>query len=919
MATNASDDLSAPRVILDNDAITRSPTDKRSYRVIQLDNALRCVLVRDPDARQASAALAVGAGHFHDPNHAQGLAHFLEHMLFLGTEKYPDASSYQDFISAHGGNHNAWTGTEFSNYYFTIDAPYFESALDRFMRFFYQPLLDPKWVEKELQSIESEFQLKRQDELRRLYQVHKATANPRHPFSKFSVGNLSTLRHQADAPLAQQLRQFFDRWYCARRMTLVLVGPQSFEQLQAFAQHHASPIKSGCADMLYVDEPLYLTEQLGVELHVKPLKDARRLILTFALPGIDDDYANKTTSYLAHLLGYEGPGSLFSYLRDRHWINSLAAGGGISGSNFKDFNINMQLTAQGMQHRDDITEAVFSYIQLIREQGIQAWRYNERRVSVMNAFNFQEQPRASDLAPQLAINLQHYLAEDIIFGDYRMDGLFEPKARQFLDCMHPDNMRITVIHKELPTDSIEPIYQAHYQLRPLHFERRRRFIEPANIDVKLPEPNPYLKSPWHLQTLLPEESLNAPQKHQVAAGLHSWHWHDLDFNQPKAHLYIGFQLPGVIANPASFAQARLWCELMLDKLNEQCYDAEVAGLHFNLYPQQQGITLHVSGPAIYVPDLARTLVQAMQQPQFSAQRWHDLRQRLLLNWRQALLHKPLNLLFSHLNVQLQPHTYSVIKLADELENSSFETFHGSLPSLFEQASVQLFTHGDVHYQQLNELHQALISWLGLNNELQLADLTPQQVAKLNQPQQLTTQHADSAVIAVIQSMQTDVTEQGVFMLLNSMLQPRFFSRLRTEQQLGYLVGTSYLPMQEHPHLMFYVQSSRVSTEHITKAIGEFFTAVPTIIASISDDEFRKIQQSLTLQLTEVDSTLRARSQRLWSAITQQDYDFSRLERIANAIQELNHSSFATRTKHLFNNQSHQMFLSASPASFDSSA
>src|SRR5690606_8600574 len=172
------------------------------------------------------------------------------------------------------------------------------------------------------------------------------------------------------------------------------------------------------------DEPLYLTEQLGVELHVRPIKDARRLILTFALPGIDDDYANKTTSYIAHLLGYEGPDSLFSYLREQHWINSLAAGGGISGSNFKDFNINMQLTAEGMENRDAIIEAIFAYIARIRDQGITPWRYEERRVSVMNAFNFQEQPRSSDLAPQLAINLQHYLAEDIIFGDYRMDGLF---------------------------------------------------------------------------------------------------------------------------------------------------------------------------------------------------------------------------------------------------------------------------------------------------------------------------------------------------------------------------------------------------------------------------------------------------------------------------------------------------------------
>ena len=117
--------------------------------------------------------------------------------------------------------------------------------------------------------------------------------------------------------------------------------------------------------------------------------------------------------------------------------------------------------------------------------------------------------------------------------------------------------------------------------------------------------------------------------------------------------------------------------------------------------------------------------------------------------------------------------------------------------------------------------------------------------------------------------------------------------------------------------MFYVQSSRVDAKTINLAISEFFASVPKILASINTEEFRKVQQSLTQQLTEPDSTLRARSQRLWSAITQQDHDFSRLNRIAEAMQELTYDSFTDRAKQLFNKSSHQMFLSASPASFDS--
>ena len=101
-------------------ALISSPTDQRQYRQLTLPNGLRCTLVHDAMARNSSAALAVAAGHFQDPDEAHGLAHFLEHMLFLGTEGFPHATDYQDFIAAHGGNHNAWTGTEYSNYYFPL-------------------------------------------------------------------------------------------------------------------------------------------------------------------------------------------------------------------------------------------------------------------------------------------------------------------------------------------------------------------------------------------------------------------------------------------------------------------------------------------------------------------------------------------------------------------------------------------------------------------------------------------------------------------------------------------------------------------------------------------------------------------------------------------------------------------------------
>ncbi|CAM9700624.1 unnamed protein product [Choristocarpus tenellus] len=70
--------------------VDKSPNDSRLYRALRLANGLQVLLVSDPDAKSAAAAMDVHVGHFSDPDGLPGLAHFCEHLLFLGTDKYPD-------------------------------------------------------------------------------------------------------------------------------------------------------------------------------------------------------------------------------------------------------------------------------------------------------------------------------------------------------------------------------------------------------------------------------------------------------------------------------------------------------------------------------------------------------------------------------------------------------------------------------------------------------------------------------------------------------------------------------------------------------------------------------------------------------------------------------------------------------------
>ncbi len=86
-------------------------------------------------------SLAVNCGCLNDPLARQGLAHFLEHMIFMGSTKYPDENGFSNLINMHGGYSNAYTDNELTNYHFRVDSEGLYQALDMFACLLTEPLL----------------------------------------------------------------------------------------------------------------------------------------------------------------------------------------------------------------------------------------------------------------------------------------------------------------------------------------------------------------------------------------------------------------------------------------------------------------------------------------------------------------------------------------------------------------------------------------------------------------------------------------------------------------------------------------------------------------------------------------------------------------------------------------------------------
>jgi hypothetical protein len=108
--------------------VIRPPLDKRQYETYTLPNGLKVLLCSDPTSTAAAVGMNVHVGACSDPVEIPGLAHFCEHMLFLGTEKYPDEDSFAKFLSANGGINNAFTDSEASHMKHFEHAMFFYSS-----------------------------------------------------------------------------------------------------------------------------------------------------------------------------------------------------------------------------------------------------------------------------------------------------------------------------------------------------------------------------------------------------------------------------------------------------------------------------------------------------------------------------------------------------------------------------------------------------------------------------------------------------------------------------------------------------------------------------------------------------------------------------------------------------------------------
>lgn len=918
------------------DTPVRSAEDNRQYRVIELTNGLRCVLVSDPTSEKAAAAMDVNVGHFSDPAQTPGLAHFLEHMLFLGTAKYPDENSYSAFLNKHGGGSNAYTSLQSTNYYFDVGAPHLEEALDRFAQFFIAPLFTVGATEREMNAVDSENAKNLQIDSRRLFQLSKATANPKHPMSKFGTGNLTTLR---DEPLAAGidirafLLDFHKTYYSASIMRLSIVGRQSLDQLQAWATEKFTPIVNTARDVpSFLDCGAPFAPQLGKIIKAVPIKDLRTIKIRWPYPSQYEHYRVGAARGLSHLLGHEGPGSVFAVLKKQGLVNSLMAGTSYDTREFALFGITIDLTEEGFKRWHEVVTTIYQYIALVNAMDETSWKklYAELHLLSALSFRFKGKEQPMGYATALADNMQQYAPRHLLDGGYLSSDFDYSRIRGVLAALTPANSNIELVNKSFAKecDQIERWYQTQYRIDDYDAKMVDKWNAPGtDSQLFIAAPNDFIADDFSLvyprsraitergrkpvidaatetKSTVPatdDDNVDDLVEDKVpptiivdSPSCRAYHKLDATFFKPRLVVYMTLRSPIANESPLSRTLITLYGKMVRDLLNEETYAANLAGLKFSVSGNADGLEMDFGGYNQKLDVLIRKVVEKVKSCAVDDERFELIKEKFTRSLRDAANDQPYEHTSYHESMMVLDrmwHYKEKEAIMPRLTAADLRTFASRVLS---QGFLDVLIHGNISAQDATALVNSVREILGLDAKpLFGGELQHDRTVAL--PARHTFTHsfeveskteANAAAKAVFQLGADSLALRAPALVFAHLAKEPCYDQLRTKEQLGYLVWSN---MGVHNGVLQYgitVQSSIKPAAYLHGRIEAWLSSFAQVLTSLTEAEF---QQNLTAVIEErkiPPKTLSAQSDRYWREVTRQRFSFDIVDREVAQLRKL---------------------------------
>ena len=893
-------------------SIEKSKSDNFDCLIKILPNGLKALLVSDPDLEISSAALGVNVGSLYDKPDELGIAHFCEHLLFMGTDKYPSENEWNDYITKNGGLDNAYTDIDKTVYYFKIKNEALEGALDRFAQFFISPRFNKDSVDREINAINSENNKNINNDLWRLNRFFKSQLNSQSPFSQFTTGNKETLAYN---DIRERLIKWYNKYYSSDIMTLCIYSNMKLEDqillLEKYFKNipkkekYESPINNGIKP--------YDENNMSNFFKVIPIKNEEKIVFKWLFP-FCPNYNAKPLYYFSSLFGHEGPNTLTSYLKKENLITSLVTSSNDYAKIFSDFTIDITLTNKGFENYKNVIYMVLKYIYIIKEKKINERYFNEVKNMKKIKFDFRNKIKPFDFSKKYVKNLMYYKPEDVFTGEELYKEFDENLMREYLNMFNLNNLNICFLSQKFEKEctNIEKYYGIKYFKEKLNIKKEEidKYNYTGGIFDYPPENNfvPKNLNIYPIPVTNSENIKKYPELILDSENCKGFFLQDNEFKLPKGMIKFRIYFIKNLCNNSDIKNhiiAHLLKKIIKLELNEILYMAEECDVKFKLKIFYDKLELIISGFNDSLKSGLQEFLTKIQTIELN-----PLKHKELLSILKEEYIKKIKNYFLRLSYKVNIDYMKILLVSGELNPKDLLDFllneEINLDDLINFKKNMFIDTKSFWLIQGNFEKSTAIDIINNTNEIfkininkkilkpfyakRVVELNPEinYIYRYLNPNK---EEKDSTIFGIYQFGNLKNEEIQYFNILYNFLSEKFYDTLRTKETLGYIVTLFKYKSFDILHLIGIIQSSIKEPEFCSERIRAFFKEKENDIKNITEENFNSIVNSLYVEETRKDIDLKEQFDRNWSEIALRRNKFNIKEENAKFLKKCTKEGF----------------------------
>jgi insulysin len=880
--------------------IEKSRNDKREYEYIKLQNNLQCVIVTDVTDSMCGACLNVNVGSVNEK--IEGLAHFLEHMVFMGSKKYPDSNDFMSSINKNGGNTNAYTSDTDTNYHFTISPSEFMITLDKFAQFFTHPLLKEEYVDREINNVDSECKKNLLDDMWIQMELYKTIVHDAHPINHFSCGDVQSLKIDN---IYEELKKFHDTFYDAKYMTLVIFtnndnkNNNNINNIKSIIYDTFGQIKTNPSTNINRKHGKILQDNMLV----RYVPQREEHFLTVLLEGLTQlDELKTPYHFLTYILGNELENSLYEYLLDKGYITKISVSEGLAFDDYTVLNIECILTDLGLENYKKVYNIIVKYINFVLDK----FKKNDEQLSKhylelmqtnKNNFEFWEQDDIIETMIGLTNCLKEQLPKEYILSYDTHLATYDIICEEVRKCFEKYSIGISLGTKknsEVCTEKF-PRYNVCYKTEKLELDNN-------NItDFTLPILNKFIC--YNLQFDESIEQSKEPVK--LDSIYNSFYYGDKKYNTPMTDIRTIIKIPNILTSVESYVSMVLYLNSAYGDINELKEMAQIA--LYKLYIKLDYDTLYIllSGYTEKI-DLVVELIRRMFHDKFRERSFKTAHYELTKNLKNYSKSNPLtqlNIMFEkevYMKYYTPEEQYKVCK--DMTMDKCIEIFN----KIYTDCRVNILTSGNLTKDKAINLNNKIFESINVKSQGKL--ILSDNINRIDKPKtkivKSLNKKEENTVGSVIYDLfrfRKHYTKGWKSMVLFSriyttVVSNKYFYELRTKKQMGYIVRAKILLSDSNYHssifLQFLIQSPKYSVKKIIDETTQFIIDENKfILEKMTEEEYEKIRDAERSKLKKSFINLSDVGSYFMNSILDESFKFDVKESLLKKLDTFNFEKF----------------------------